>query len=216
VIGTILFDMDGLLVDSEPFWKIAEKEVFGSLGLNLNDELLRQVMGFRLNEVVEHWYRYQPWPNANFRKTENDILDCMEKFMREGANALPGVMESLETVKEKGYACAVASSSSMRLIETVVDKLNIRAYFDLLYSAEYEAYGKPHPGIFISAANKLGSAPVHCLVLEDSVNGVIAAKAARMTCIAVPEKEKFEDPRFSIADYRLKSMEEFPDLMKKL
>jgi mannitol-1-/sugar-/sorbitol-6-/2-deoxyglucose-6-phosphatase len=216
VIGTILFDMDGLLVDSEPFWKIAEKEVFGSLGLNLNDELLRQVMGFRLNEVVEHWYRYQPWPNANFRKTENDILDCMEKFMREGANALPGVMESLETVKEKGYACAVASSSSMRLIETVVDKLNIRAYFDLLYSAEYEAYGKPHPGIFISAANKLGSAPVHCLVLEDSVNGVIAAKAARMTCIAVPEKEKFEDPRFSIADYRLKSKEEFPDLMKKL
>ncbi|MCF8253776.1 MAG: hexitol phosphatase HxpB [Bacteroidia bacterium] len=216
MIGTILFDMDGLLVDSEPFWKIAEKEVFGSLGLNLDDELLRQVMGFRLSEVVEHWYRYQAWPNANFRKTENDILDSMEKFMREGAIALPGIMESLEAVKEKGYACAVASSSSMRLIETVVDKLNIRSYFDLLYSAEYEAFGKPHPGIFISAANKLGSAPVHCLVLEDSVNGVIAAKAARMTCIAVPEKEKFEDPRFSIADYRLRSMEEFPDLIKKL
>jgi beta-phosphoglucomutase-like phosphatase (HAD superfamily) len=143
VVGTLLFDMDGLLVDSEPFWKIAEKEVFGSLGLNLSDELLRQVMGFRLSEVVQHWYHYQPWENPNFLQTENDILDCMESFMRAGAEALPGVIESLQYVQEQKYACALASSSSMRLIEAVVDKLNIRNYFDLLYSAEFEPYGKP-------------------------------------------------------------------------
>ena len=59
MIDTLLFDMDGLLVDSEPWWKVAEKEVFGALGLHLDDELLRQVMGFRLNEVVVHWYNYQ-------------------------------------------------------------------------------------------------------------------------------------------------------------
>jgi sugar-phosphatase len=61
MIKAIIFDMDGLLVDSEPYWKIAEKICFGKLGLTLTDELLRQVMGFRLNEVVEHWYNYQPW-----------------------------------------------------------------------------------------------------------------------------------------------------------
>jgi sugar-phosphatase len=216
VVGTLLFDMDGLLVDSEPFWKIAEKEVFGALGLNLSDELLRQVMGFRLSEVVQHWYHYQAWPNPNFIQTENDILDCMESYMRNEVIALPGVIDSLNFVKEHNYACALASSSSMRLIEAVVDKLNIRDYFDLLYSAEFEPYGKPHPGIFITAAKKLGSDPKHCLVIEDSVNGVIAAKAARMLCVAVPEAEKQNDPKFSIADYQLKTLEEFPVLLRNL
>lgn len=216
MIGTLLFDMDGLLVDSEPYWKIAEKKVFGALGLSLNDELLRQVMGFRLSEVVQYWYNYQAWPNPNFIQTENDIMDCMEAYMRSEAVALKGVMESLEYVKQNGYACALASSSSMRLIEAVVDKLHIRSYFNLLYSAEYETYGKPHPGVFITAATKLGSAPQHCLVIEDSLNGVIAAKAARMLCVAVPELEKQNDPRFSIADFQLKTMEEFPTLMNSL
>lgn len=216
MVSTLLFDMDGLLVDSEPYWKLAEKKVFGALGLSLNDELLRQVMGFRLSEVVQYWYNYQAWPNPNFIQTENDIMDCMEAYMRSEAVALKGVMESLEYVKQNGYACALASSSSMRLIEAVVDKLNIRSYFDLLYSAEYETYGKPHPGIFITAATKLGSAPQHCLVIEDSLNGVIAAKAARMLCVAVPELEKQNDPRFSIADFQLKTMEEFPTLMNSL
>jgi len=216
VVSTLLFDMDGLLVDSEPYWKFAEKKVFGALGLSLNDELLRQVMGFRLSEVVQYWYNYQAWPNPNFIQTENDIMDCMEAYMRSEAVALKGVMESLEYVKQNGYACALASSSSMRLIEAVVDKLNIRSYFNLLYSAEYETYGKPHPGIFITAATKLGSAPQHCLVIEDSLNGVIAAKAARMLCVAVPELEKQNDPRFSIADFQLKTMEEFPTLMNSL
>jgi len=214
VVGTLLFDMDGLLVDSEPYWKIAEKEVFGSLGLNLSDELLRQVMGFRLNEVVQHWYHYQAWPNPNFQKTENDILDCMDAYMRKDAHALPGVIESLNYVKEKKYTCALASSSSMRLIEAVIASLNIRNYFDLLYSAESEPFGKPHPGIFLTAAKILGSDPKHCLVIEDSLNGVIAAKAARMTCVAVPETEKLNDPRFSIADHRLSSMKEFPALLQ--
>ncbi len=216
MIGTFLFDMDGLLVDSEPFWKRAEKEVFGALGLELSDDLLRQVMGFRLSEVVEHWYQYQPWNNANLQKTEKDILDCMEAYMRQEAKALPGVLESLEFIKLKNYSCALASSSSTRLINTIVDKLQIRDYFDLLQSAEYEPFGKPHPSIFLTAAQKLGTQPKYCMVIEDSINGVIAAKAAKMACVAVPEAEKWDDPRFSIADFKLKSLMEFPDLVRNL
>lgn len=216
MINTILFDMDGLLVDSEPLWKIAEKKVFGALGLNLNDELLRQVMGFRLNEVVAYWYAYKPWPEPNFEATEEAIICCMEELLAEKAIALPGVVESLNYVKEKGFKTALASSSSMRLIEVVVNKLNINTYFDLLYSAENEPFGKPHPGIFISAAKRLGSATNECLVVEDSINGVIAAKAAKMVCIAVPELEKQNEPKFSIADYKLGTMEEFVACLKSI
>ena len=190
MIKAIIFDMDGLLVDSEPYWKIAEKICFGKLGLNLSDELLRQVMGFRLNEVVAHWYNYQPWGEKNFEAVEADVLETVKQLIIENADALPGVIQTLELCKANGYKIALASSSAMSLIHVVVDKLNIRHYFDLLVSAEFEPYGKPHPSVFITTANQLNILPTECLVFEDSVNGMVAAKAARMKCIVIPEVEK--------------------------
>ncbi len=201
--------MDGLLVDSEPYWKIAEKICFGKLGLTLTDELLRQVMGFRLTEVVEHWYNYQPWGEKNFEAVEADVLETVKQLIIENANALPGVIQTLEFCKNNGYKIALASSSAMSLINVVVDKLNIRHYFDLLVSAEFEPYGKPHPSVFLTTAKKLNVLPTECLVFEDSVNGMIAAKAARMKCIVVPELEKQEELYWQLANFKLVSLEEF-------
>jgi sugar-phosphatase len=209
MIKAIIFDMDGLLVDSEPYWKIAEKICFGKLGLTLTDELLRQVMGFRLTEVVEHWYNYQPWGEKNFEAVEADVLETVKQLIIENADALPGVMQTLELCKKNGYKVALASSSAMSLINVVVDKLNIRHYFDLLVSAEFEPYGKPHPSVFLTTAKKLNVLPTECLVFEDSVNGMIAAKAARMKCIVVPELEKQEELYWQLANFKLVSLEEF-------
>ncbi len=209
MIKAIIFDMDGLLVNSEPYWKIAEKICFGKLGLNLNDELLRQVMGFRLSEVVAHWYNYQPWGLQNFEAVEADVLETVKQLIIENADALPGVIQTLELCKANGYKIALASSSAMSLINVVVDKLNIRHYFDLLVSAEFEPYGKPHPSVFITTANMLNVLPTECLVFEDSVNGMIAAKAARMKCIVVPEAEKQQEPYWQLANQILKSLVDF-------
>ena len=202
----VIFDMDGLLIDSEPYWKIAEKEVFGKLGLNLTDDLLRQVMGFRLSEVVKHWYHYQPWPNPNFEQTERDVLNCVKQLIQQHANAMPGVYEVLTHCKNKNYKIALASSSAMELIDVVIDKLNIRHYFDVVWSAQYEEYGKPHPAIFLSVAKQLNIEPKNCVVFEDAINGVIAAKSSRMYCIAIPEEVSYNDPRFAIADVKTQSL----------
>lgn len=202
----VIFDMDGLLINSEPYWKIAEKEVFGKLGLNLTDDLLRQVMGFRLSEVVKHWYHYQPWPNPNFEQTERDVLNCVKQLIQQHANAMPGVYEVLTHCKNKNYKIALASSSAMELIDVVIDKLNIRHYFDVVWSAQYEEYGKPHPAIFLSVAKQLNIEPKNCVVFEDAINGVIAAKASRMYCIAIPEEVSYNDPRFAIADVKTQSL----------
>jgi sugar-phosphatase len=204
-----IFDMDGLLINSEPYWKIAEKKIFHELGLDLSDETLRQVMGFRLSEVVQHWYQFKPWQNPDFKKTENAVLDCVKQLILDHAEAMEGVYEVLEKLSKENYKMALASSSSMSLIEVVVDKLNIGKYFDVLWSAEFEPFGKPHPGIFITTAQKLKVDVKDCLVFEDSINGVIAAKAARMKCIAIPEEATCNDPRFAIADLKLKSLLEF-------
>jgi sugar-phosphatase len=209
MIKAIIFDMDGLLVDSEPYWKIAEKICFGKLGLNLSDELLRQVMGFRLNEVVAHWYNYQPWGEKNFEAVEADVLETVKQLIIENADALPGVIQTLELCKANGYKIALASSSAMSLIHVVVDKLNIRHYFDLLVSAEFEPYGKPHPSVFITTSNQLNILPTECLVFEDSVNGMVAAKAARMKCIVIPEVEKQNEPYWQLANQKLKTLEDF-------
>jgi len=216
MIKAIIFDMDGLLVDSEPYWKIAEKICFGKLGLNLNDELLRQVMGFRLSEVVAHWYNYQAWGEKNFEVVEADVLETVKQLIIENADALPGVIQTLELCKSNGYKIALASSSAMSLINVVVDKLNIRHYFDLLVSAEFEPYGKPHPSVFITTANQLNVLPTECLVFEDSVNGMIAAKAARMKCIVVPEAEKQQEPYWQLANQKLKTLEDFSLAMVEL
>lgn len=202
----VIFDMDGLLIDSEPYWKIAEKEVFGKLGLSLTDDLLRQVMGFRLSEVVQHWYHYQPWPEPNFEQTERDVLDCVKQLIQQHADAMPGVYEVLTHCKQNNFKMALASSSAMELIEVVIDKLNIRHFFDMVWSAQYEKYGKPHPAIFLSVARELQVEPKHCVVFEDAINGVIAAKAARMYCIAIPEEVSYNDPRFAIADVKTQSL----------
>lgn len=203
----VIFDMDGLLIDSEPYWKQAEKLVFGKLGLNLTDSMLQQVMGFRLNEVVKYWYDYQSWPNPDLAQTERDVLHTVKQLILDHADAMPGVQSVLKELSQTDLKLAIASSSSMSLIQAVVQKLEIEPYFDVLWSAEYESFGKPHPGIFLSTANKLGVAPSDCWVIEDSINGVIAAKAARMKCLAVPDATQLNDPRFAIADKVIPSLE---------
>jgi len=202
-VEAVIFDMDGLLVDSEPFWKQAEKEVFGKLGLQLTDEILRQVMGFRLSEAVEHWYHYQPWLNPDLKVTEEEILQRVSELILERAEAMPGVMVMLEYCSSQKLKMGLASSSSLRLINLVVDKLKIRNYFQVILSAEFEPFGKPHPGIFIKCADELKTPYTRCLVFEDSVNGVVAAKAARMKCVAVPEHIVYDDPRFAIANVKV-------------
>ncbi len=207
-IDTYLFDMDGLLIDSEPLWKKAEKEVFGALGLHLTDDLLRQVMGFRLSEVVEYWYHYQAWENPNFKATEQAIIDCMIAQIQNEGKAMDGVYEVLEVLKSKNKKIALASSSSMVLIEAVVRKLNLSEWIPQLFSAEHEPYGKPHPGIFIRAAKSLNTEPRNCMVLEDSMNGMLAAKSARMSCTVVPDPIQYDYPEWCLADYKFKKLNE--------
>ena len=106
---------------------------------------------------------------------------------------------------------ALASASAMSLINAVLDKLAVRKYFNVIQSAENVRYGKPHPEIFLTTAESLGTSPTECLVLEDSIYGVIAGKAAQMKVIAVPDKELAGRREYGVADAVLKSLDEIDD-----
>lgn len=202
----VIYDMDGVLTDSEPIWKVAMEEAFRSVGSPLTKQDFQRTVGLRLDEVVAYWYHYKPWETYGVKDVEERIVTNMVRFLSEQAKPLPGVVESLTYFKKQGLKIGLATSSYEVLINTILDTLDIAEYFQTVHSAEYELYGKPHPAVYLSAAKQLDVAPTKCLVIEDSLNGIIAGKAARMTVICVPEKTHNPEPKLILADYEFDSL----------
>lgn len=208
MLQAVIFDMDGLLVDSEPWWRVAETNVFGRLSVAPTDDDFEMMMGNRIQEVIANWHAKHPWDNFDLDVTMNEIVDEVGKLVTLHADLMPGVKETLEYLQENQIRTALASSSPMRLIRKITEGYGINSCFEQMHSAENEQRGKPHPDVFLTAAAAMQIEPQQCIVLEDSYNGVLAAKAAQMQCIAVPAGEHFTQERFRIADHVVSDMHE--------
>lgn len=204
----VIFDMDGLLIDSEPLWVRAEIETFGEVGVVLDEDDCAKTKGLRVDDVVAYWHERRPWSSRSPREVEQRLVSRVAQLIRAEGRALPGVARALASAKAGGRRVALASSSPRALIDATLERLELTGAFDIVQSAETEALGKPHPGIFLTTAFRLGVSPVHCLVLEDSLTGVIAAKAARMAVIAVPMNHPEHDARFVLSDGIVGSLDE--------
>jgi sugar-phosphatase len=163
-----------------------EREVFAGVGIELTDEDLYPTMGVRIADVVDSWYRRHPWPEPSREQVAETIVDGVARTVRERGLLLDGARDAVDHVRSLGLGVALASSSPMPLILAVLSLDGLAARFDVVVSGEDEELGKPDPGVFLSAARRLEVRPQRCLVVEDSINGVRAAKAAGMLCVAVP------------------------------
>lgn len=208
-IDAVIFDMDGLLIDSEPLWKLAEIKVFGTVGIDLTAQGCEETVGLRIDQVVDLWHNRHPWNNKSKKQVIHEIVEEMVYLINKEGKELPGASETVRTAKETFGKVGLATSSYEVLIHAVLEKLDIKPFFNALHSAQHEKYGKPHPQVFLSCAEKLVSPPEKCLVFEDSLNGVIAAKAARMKVIAVPEKTHEYHAGFALADKIVASLKDF-------
>lgn len=204
----VIYDMDGVIINSEPLWREALIYCFNQVGFDFSQDKCRITQGMRLIEVVEYWYAEQPWDNKTIEEVEKDILKKVTELILEKGLEMEAVNQSIQYFKSKGYKVALASSSANSLINAVLTKLNLTESFEIVNSAENLAFGKPHPEIFIKTAKQLGVKPIDCLVIEDSFHGVLAGKAAVMNVIAIPDEEAKNDNRFCIADYKLNSLSE--------
>ncbi len=206
----VIFDMDGVLIDSEPLWKIAMEYVFGQYGSTLTHQDFQKTVGLRIDEVIAFWNTHENWGLQDLQKVEMQIIDKLISLIEQNPQPLLGVIDMLNFLQAQDKKIGLATSSSQKLIETVLNSLGIRAFFDFTYSAEFETYGKPHPGVYIKVATELGVQVQKCLVIEDSFNGVLAGLAAKMKVCCIPEKTHFPNPRLAVADF------EFSDLSQLL
>jgi len=211
-LNTVIFDMDGLLIDSEPLWSEAATEVFTSYGKKLTAADLLSTMGLRTSEFVSWWLRDYKFDNTELEKVAEKIVELVIKKIKLEGKAMPGVDYILEFFLERGYKIGLATSSPMRVADTILNLLNIEKYIQVKTSAEKLAYGKPHPQVYLECAADLGSSPLECICFEDSVNGMIAAKAARMKCVVVPAYNQQKDEKWSIADLKISSLKNFSSL----
>jgi mannitol-1-/sugar-/sorbitol-6-/2-deoxyglucose-6-phosphatase len=209
-IQAVVFDMDGVLLDSEPMWRAVEREVFARLGIEVTEEDLMRTMGVRIADVVEGWHRRQPWEGPSPGEVAEEIVDRVADAIEQDGRLDDGAVDAIDYLRGLGLPLALASASPMRMIRAVLSMGGLEDRFDVVLTAEEEERGKPDPAIYLTAAGRLGVPPERCLAIEDSLAGIRAAKAAGMVCIAVPEHPP-EEAREAGADLVLGSLEELDD-----
>ena len=209
----ILFDMDGVLVNTEPLHYQLWKQVFSERGIDLRFEAYKGCIGAngkRLMELVLEHY------GLDFRGDQSlfdRYYQLKEENLRYGdIPRIEGVAEVLEALQQRGYRMAVASSSTQDYIELCTDRVGIGHFFDVRFSAQWVKNTKPAPDVFLAAAEKMNAAPEDCVVVEDSTNGTLAAKAAGMRCIGFANPDS-AGQCLDAADVRIGSFRELLEVL---
>jgi sugar-phosphatase len=210
LLNTVIFDMDGLLIDSEPYWEEAGAETLKDFAITLDRDQYHQTTGLRTKEWIDFWFSHFGIDKIHSPAAEQAIhLKAIEKIHAHGL-AMPGVEFILSFFKDRKFRIGLATSSPLELVEVVVKKLGIGHYFQAIASASELPHGKPHPQVYLNCAEMLDASPLECICFEDSFNGLIAAKAARMKCVIIPAADQYDFPKWGAADLKLHSLEEFP------
>ena len=145
----VIFDMDGLLIDSEPLWWRAEMSVLRELGVPLTEEMCLETMGTRVDEMVRYWFERYPWQGPDVDKTASAVLETVGQLIKKEGSAMAGAVELVSLLNKQNRILAVASSSPGALIDTVIQTLGMQGAFKALYTAADETRGKPDPAVYL-------------------------------------------------------------------
>lgn len=183
MLKAVIFDMDGVIIDSEPIYSEVDKRVLKQCDIIANEEILNPYVGISNPEMWKDLKeRYHLIPSVEeLLKLQSELL--IKAFNETKIEAIDGIKELLSELKQNKILLAVASSSARSFIESILKTIGIREYFKIILSGEEVQRGKPNPDIFLKTAEMLEVSPQECIVIEDSTNGVKAALAAGMKCI---------------------------------
>jgi HAD superfamily hydrolase (TIGR01509 family) len=200
-LKAVIFDMDGVLIDSEKFWTQAELDVFSSYGVQVTEDLAAQTKYMTTQEVTEFWYERFPWDNLDVSDLENKVVTRVIEMIQTQDCIISGVEEFIRHLKTKDYKIGLATNAPLRVAHVVLEKLQVRDLFDTIHSSEFEIQGKPHPAVYLTSAKNLGISPEHCIAIEDSHSGLKAAKGAGMQTIIFTNNDENIDS--DLADFKI-------------
>ncbi|MBN2481329.1 MAG: hexitol phosphatase HxpB [Bacteroidales bacterium] len=209
MLESVIFDLDGIIIDSEALWRDAEIKVFKSVGIDLSPELCRQTTGLDMQATIQYWYNHFPWENKSLFQVYKELMEIIQPAYEEDAELMEGFLDVLQFFKDSGITAAIASSTPLKLIMAALKKFHLFDFFKIIHSSENDEFCKPHPSVYIQTARKLNIPALHCLAFEDSFNGAIAAKAACMKVVVIPDSHNINSTRFDFADLKLESLKDF-------
>lgn len=214
MIKAVLFDLDDLMVNSEPLHVKASAVVFEPYGVDLNTlpfEVVSSFFGIRVIEILgiiaDHYGLNHVDIKSLMKKREEIFL----KLVRDELEMMPGLPDIVALVKKLGLRRALASSGTRVYIETVIEKFGLNEFFETYVSGDMVEHGKPAPDVFLEAARRLGVRPEECVVLEDAFKGVSAAKSAGMYCIGVDNQLSPYKQDLRAADHIVKRLDEIDE-----
>lgn len=213
--AAVIFDMDDTLVATSSLWQAAECRLLEEIGHRWSPELAIRYKGMNALDVAATIHRVllPPLPIESCQEIMRDAL--FEAFEKGAVKPMPGAVACVRALAGR-FPLAVASGSPLPLIELAMNRLNLRGCFDVLVSSESVERGKPSPDIFLAAAKALGVDPARCLVLEDSLIGVEAARAAGMACYAIPSSSPAEIASIATRTYSSLSQVTLEDVKSAL
>jgi len=206
LIKAVIFDVDGVIVDSEPLHYLSEKEMLSRRGVDLLPSDVKEIVGRTEREGMEY-FRERFRLKDSVKQLYEEKQRIYKRMLRKSVKPSRGLFELLNALEEEGMTMAIASSAPRENINIVLKALGIEHKFRAVISGDDVERGKPFPDIYLLAAHRIGTEPMDCLVIEDAQNGVEAAKRAGMTCVAVPN-EFTRNQDFSAADAVAQSLEE--------
>ena len=187
MISAVIFDMDGLMIDSEPLQKEAWQVTLRRYGHEMDDALFGQLLGLRTSEdaiLLRERFSLPVTAEALLRQRTEALFASLPGRVK----PMPGLYELLDDLKVRGLCCALATSGEQAYMAMVMRELKLEGAWGTRVVAQDVTRGKPAPDVYLLAAQRLGLPPAQCLVLEDAPNGVAAARAAGMKCVAVPNE----------------------------
>src|SRR5437762_1312122 len=210
----VIFDLDGVLADSEPWWNEIDKKLLGKYGVVYRGEYHRNVLGVSYQLAVE-FYKKMFGLSAPTEELMRRREEIAAEFFANRIGLFPSTRQTLEHLRQMNLRLAVATSSVSASARPFLDRHQLTAFFDVIVTGDEIEHGKPHPDIYLRAAAKLNVAADACLVIEDALAGIAAAKAAKMCVAAIPDR-RFVDPHEyeKEADYLLGSPSEIPSLRR--